>query len=192
MRRKIYTRTGDLGQTALFAGGRVPKDDARVAAYGAVDELNAVLGCARALGLSTETAARVERVQGQLFTLGADLATPPDAQSANVLRLPPSAVVWLEGDIDAMDAELPPLANFILPGGALAAAHIHTARTVARRTERAIVALARIEAENERALNTAILPYINRLSDWLFTLARWENMRQGIAETIWSAEEARR
>ena len=192
MRRKIYTRTGDLGQTALFAGGRVPKDDARVAAYGAVDELNAVLGCARALGPMAETAARIERVQGQLFTLGADLATPPDAQSANSLRLPPSAVVWLEGDIDAMDAELPPLANFILPGGTLAAAHIHTARTVARRTERAIVALARIEAENERALNTAILPYINRLSDWLFTLARWENMRQDVAETIWSAEEARR
>ena len=192
MRRKIYTRTGDLGQTALFAGGRVAKDDARVAAYGAVDELNAALGCARALESSAETATRIERVQGQLFTLGADLAMPPDAQSAHSLRLPSSAVIWLEGDIDALDADLPPLANFILPGGTLAAAHIHSARTIARRTERAIVTLARIEAENGSVLNAAILPFINRLSDWLFVLARWENMRQGVAETLWNAEQARR
>lgn len=188
MSGKIYTRTGDLGQTALFAGGRVPKDDVRVAAYGAVDELNSALGCARAQNPAEETARRIEQVQGQLFTLGSDLATPPDARSAHILRLPKSATSWLEEDIDSMDADLPPLANFILPGGTIAAAHIHAARTIARRAERTIVTLARMEEESGRTLNETILPYINRLSDWLFTLARWENMKKGVPETLWNAE----
>lgn len=102
--------------------------------------------------------------------------------------MPESTIAWLEQDIDALDADVPPLTNFILPGGTAAAAQIHLARTIARRAEREIVTLARREAENDAALNPAILPYINRLSDWLFLLARWENWKQGVPETIWRAE----
>ena len=188
MNRKIYTRSGDQGQTALFASGRVPKDDLRVAAYGAIDELNSALGCASAHHPSEETSHRLEHVQNQLFTLGSDLATPAAARSDYIQRLPESAIAWLEQDIDALDAAVPPLTNFILPGGTAAAALIHLARTIARRAEREIVTLARREAENDAALNPAILPYINRLSDWLFLLARWENWKQGVPETIWHAE----
>lgn len=187
MSGKIYTRTGDQGQTGLFAGGRVSKDDARVAAYGSVDELNSALGLARALKPTEETATRLARVQAQLFTLGADLATPAAAKSAHILRLPAATAAELEADIDALAADLPPLRQFILPGGCAAAAAIHNARAIARRAEREIVTLNRGEAINE-ALNEAILPYINRLSDWLFTLARWENWRQGVAETTWRGE----
>ena len=187
MNRKIYTRTGDQGQTALFAGGRLPKDDLRVAAYGAIDELNSALGCAGAHNPSAETARRLVHVQNQLFILGSDLATPAAARSDYIQRLPESAINWLEQDIDALDADVPPLTNFILPGGAAAAAQIHLARTIARRAERGIVTLAGREAETGAALNPAILPYINRLSDWLFVLARWENWQQGVAETIWNA-----
>lgn len=188
MNRKIYTRTGDQGQTALFAGGRLPKDDLRVAAYGAIDELNSALGCAGALNPSPETARRLVHVQNQLFILGSDLATPAAARSDYIQRLPQSTINWLERDIDALDADVPPLTNFILPGGTAAAAQIHLARTIARRAERGIVTLARREAENAAAaLNPAILPYINRLSDWLFLLARWENWQQGVPETIWNA-----
>lgn len=188
MSRKIYTKTGDQGQTALFAGGRVAKDDVRVAAYGAVDELNSALGCALAFQPSAETARRLARVQNQLFALGSDLATPAAAQSAFITRLPITAITWLEEDIDAMESELPALTNFILPGGTAAAATLHQARTIARRAEREIVTLAQREAASEAPLNDAILPYINRLSDWLFVLARWENGQQGESETIWISE----
>ena len=183
MVRKIYTRSGDRGETALFAGGRIAKDDARLVAIGAVDELNATLGLALALEPSPRTAARLKNLQGQLFTLGADLATPNTAKSTPIPRLAPEAATALEADIDALADDLAPLTNFILPGGTPSGAALHLARTVCRRAERAIVTLA-IETE----LNAAILPYINRLSDWLFTLTRWENQQAGTSEAIWEGD----
>ena len=188
MNRKIYTRSGDQGQTALFAGGRVAKDDLRVAAYGAIDELNSALGCVLAHDPSAETSRRLLQIQNQLFTLGSDLATPATARSDTIQRLPESAITWLERDIDALADAAPPLTNFILPGGTAAAAQIHLARTIARRAERDIVTLAQREVQDGAALNPAILSYINRLSDWLFVLARWENWQRGVPETIWNAE----
>jgi cob(I)alamin adenosyltransferase len=178
---KIYTRTGDDGSTGLFSGGRVSKADLRVEAYGTVDELNAVLGMARALTPHDETSAWLETVQRQLFHLGADLATPLDAKAEWVVRVEDSAVTWLEERIDAMMDDLPELKHFILPGGIASAAQIHIARTVCRRAERLAVALNDIEPLSEHALR-----YMNRLSDWLFTLARWENYQSGEPEAKWS------
>ena len=177
---KIYTRTGDSGMTSLFSGGRVPKHHLRVDAYGTVDELNAVLGLARASGPSPETEDRIVRVQTHLFHLGADLATPPEAASARVVRVQPEAVTWLEQSIDSMTAELPALKHFILPGGSPVAAQLHVARTVCRRAERLTALLATHEAVGEYTL-----PYLNRLSDFLFTLARWENHRAGNSDDRW-------
>lgn len=178
---KIYTRTGDDGSTGLFSGGRVPKTHLRVEAYGTVDELNAHLGVARAAGASPQGDTWLKTVQEQLFHLGADLATPPDAQSEWVVRVQPEQVEWLEGVIDEMTGALPELKQFVLPGGCRTAAQLHIARTVCRRAERLVVAL--MEDEN---VGQHVLPYLNRLSDWLFTLARWENLQAGIAEDRWS------
>jgi cob(I)alamin adenosyltransferase len=175
---KIYTKTGDDGSTALFSGGRVAKTHLRVEAYGTVDELNSVLGVVRAHGPQAD--AWLAQIQSQLFHLGADLATPLDARADWVVRVDAEAVAWLEARIDEMTAELPPLTNFILPGGTLAAAHLHVARTVCRRAERLAVALAQHEA-----LGDEVVPYLNRLSDLLFTLARWENFKAGGAEEQW-------
>lgn len=177
---KIYTRTGDSGETSLFSGGRVPKHHLRVEAYGTVDELNSVLGLVRALNPHADTDAWLNRVQHQLFNLGADLATPDDARSSHVVRVTQAEVAWLEQTIDSMTAALPPLRHFILPGGTPAAAQIHIARTVCRRAERLTAHL----AEQER-ISPQVLPYLNRLSDFLFTLARWENMHAGISEEKW-------
>lgn len=179
---KIYTRTGDDGSTGLFAGGRVSKTHLRVEAYGTVDELNSAIGLARALKATPDTDAKLESVQNALFNLGADLATPLDAQAAWIVRVESSAAQGLEADIDAMTADLPELKNFILPGGSPAAAQIQVARTICRRAERLAVALAQTEATNAE-----VVIYLNRLSDWLFTLARWENQRAGISETKWTA-----
>lgn len=178
---KIYTRTGDSGTTSLFSGGRVRKDHLRVEAYGTIDELNSVIGTARAFKPTQSLDAWLEVAQNHLFHLGADLATPLDARSDWVVRISASHVTWLEASIDEMDEHLAPLRHFILPGGAPAAAQLHIARTVCRRAERVAVALAEAEPLNEH-----ILPYINRLSDWLFTAARYENAKQGIDETRWS------
>jgi len=178
---KIYTKTGDKGETALFGGGRVPKQHLRVEAYGTVDELNSQLGLARAAGPSRRGDAWLHRVQNQLFQLGADLATPLTAQPAWLTRLAANEVTWLERSIDAMSAELAPLRNFILPGGAPAAAQLHVARAICRRAERASVALAHSDDIGE-----VPLAYLNRLSDWLFTLARYENMQAGEPEEKWS------
>ena len=177
---KIYTKTGDAGGTSLFAGGRVPKHHARVEAYGTIDELNSVLGVARAAKPSRQVDAWLEKAQNQLFHLGADLATPLDAKADWITRVSQADVDWLERSIDLMSEDLAPLNNFILPGGAPAAAQIQLARAVCRRSERLIVALAESEAISEHAL-----PYINRLSDWLFTLARYENMQSGEQESKW-------
>lgn len=177
---KIYTRTGDQGDTSLFGGRRVRKHDLRVDAYGTVDELNSLLGLIRAEGAPAQAAAWLEQIQNDLFTLGADLATPPDVSSDWVVRLAPEAVAALEAAIDHMDETLPALKHFILPGGTRAAATTHVARTVCRRAERLCVALADADATSP----TAVM-YLNRLSDFLFTLARWLNQQAGVDEQGW-------
>ena len=167
--------------TSLFSGGRVAKTDLRVESYGTVDELNSVLGVARAQKPSQSCDEWLEKVQNQLFHLGADLATPLDAQADWVVRMDAATITWLEETIDQMTETLPELKRFILPGGTPASAHIHVARTVCRRAERLVVALGQQES-----IGTHSLIYLNRLSDWLFTLARWENHQAGVEEARWS------
>lgn len=177
---KIYTKTGDDGTTSLFSGGRVSKTHLRVEAYGTVDELNSILGVARAYQPSEKTDTWLAQIQRQLFNLGADLATPLDAKSDWVVRMDANTVLWLENAIDEMTAQLPELKHFILPGGSAAAAQLHVARTVCRRAERLIVGL-----QTQEPIGDHVLNYLNRLSDFLFTLARWENMQAGIPEDKW-------
>jgi cob(I)alamin adenosyltransferase len=180
---RIYTRTGDSGETGLFGGGRVPKDTPRVEAYGAVDELNACVGVARAAGLPEDLDRLSARLQTELFVLGADLATPAEgsARPDRVVRLPAGAATALEAEIDRCEAELPPLQTFVLPGGSPAGAALHLARTVCRRAERRLVPLARAGQVSGTAL-----PYLNRLSDLLFVMARLANARAGRTEQAWT------
>lgn len=178
---KIYTRTGDKGETGLWGGGRVSKSHPRVAAYGEVDELNCELGAALAeLGALEPLTGALTRIQGELFELGALLATPPEK---NTKAFPPEAAARLESEIDAMDRELQPLKNFILPGGAKAAAALHLARAVCRRAERAAIALS-----TASAVPSGAIVYLNRLSDHLFTAARWVNAKKGVRETAWAGQ----
>lgn len=177
---KIYTRTGDAGGTALFGSGRVSKASPRVDAYGEVDELNAWIGVARAHVEDPSLMEPLDRVQRDLFALGALLATPdPGRRRGEKFELPADRTETLEKEIDGWEEELPPLTAFILPGGTRAAAFLHAARTVCRRAERAIVAL---EADD---LPGTVLPYVNRLSDWLFVCARVANRRAEEGETLW-------
>jgi cob(I)alamin adenosyltransferase len=173
---KVYTRTGDGGQTSLVGGARVSKSDPRVDAYGEVDELNSALGVARAHLQDTEVDEVLSMMQNDLFTLGADLASPAGLK---VPRISEALVKVLEDYADRFLAELEPLKEFILPGGSQAGAMLHLARTIARRTERRVVALA--EAEE---INTETIIYLNRLSDLLFVLARVVNHRAGIPEKM--------
>jgi cob(I)alamin adenosyltransferase len=175
---KIYTKTGDEGETGLFGGGRVPKDDARVQAYGDVDELNAWIGFAVAIHLPTFESNALEAIQRDLFTIGAELATPNAAKLRTVLDA--TTVSALENVIDSYDPKLKPLKNFILPGGSPKAAALHVARTVCRRAERSVVTLGR-----QQQINPLILRYLNRLSDLLFVLARAVNMQTGHADITW-------
>ena len=177
---KIYTRTGDDGTTGLVDGSRVPKHAARMAAIGEVDEANSALGFA-VLALDGETRADCTRLQNDLFDLGADLATPGDdfAPSEMVLRIIPAQAEWLEERIDALNEKLEPLKSFILPGGSEAAARVHLARAAVRRAERAMVALAQVEP-----VNPAALAFVNRLSDYLFVLARAVNAN-GTGDVLW-------
>jgi cob(I)alamin adenosyltransferase len=179
---KIYTRTGDDGETGLFGGGRVAKDALRVEAYGAVDELNAALGLARAGGLPDAVDSVVGRVQEELFVLGADLATPAagGAREDKVVRISPEQVEALERAIDEAEKGLPALDAFILPGGSPAGAALHLARTVCRRAERRTVELSRSES-----VSPHVVPYMNRLSDLLFVLARAANAADGRPERKW-------
>ena len=183
---KIYTRTGDAGQTGLFGGGRVRKDNPRVEAYGAVDELNAVLGLAIARleeSASDETVGRLRALQADLFTLGGHLATPraeTAAAGAQLPQLPDSRVGEMERWIDALEETLEPLQSFILPGGSEAAAALHLARTVCRRAERRVVALA-----HEERVEPGVVVYLNRLSDLLFSLARAANRRANVPDVTW-------
>lgn len=175
---KIYTRTGDAGETGLFGGQRVRKDDLRVQAYGTVDECNAALGVARAAGPDPALDAVLAVVQNQLFVVGADLASP--GESPYIPRVSAELTSFLEEQIDAMEAELSPLKQFILPGGHPVASHLHLARTICRRAERVVVTLA---AEEE--VRPEILTYLNRLSDFLFVAARIANARAGVSDVPW-------
>jgi cob(I)alamin adenosyltransferase len=177
---KIYTKTGDEGETALFSGGRVPKNDARVEAYGTVDELNSWLGLIRTYDLAVLVSAWLESIQNDLFVIGADLATPLDSSPDWLVRMGEQPTIALEVAIDLMDTELSPLKAFILPGGIPAAASLHIARTVCRRAERLCVSL-----QQSEGINPAALIYLNRLSDFLFTLARYVNLKAGESETKW-------
>ena len=186
---KIYTRTGDAGTTALYGGERVPKDARRVEAYGTVDEANALLGVARTqLGSSADGPndrlndydALLARVQSALFDVGADLATPESRYRANIVPLTEADVTGLEEEIDRLEAALPPLHAFILPGGHPAAASLHLARTVVRRAERRTV-----ELSHHEALNPQVTAYLNRLSDFLFVLARAVNAAVGVKDHEW-------
>lgn len=176
---KIYTRTGDDGTTNLFDGTRVAKSDARVEAYGEVDEANAAIGAARAEGLDPDIDAVLDRVQRELFALGSRLADPAERIAARVTKvsLGSGDVARLEAWIDTYESELTPLRSFVLPGGTRAASALHVARTICRRAERRMVALAPAEG--------AGLAYINRLSDLLFVLTRVVNRRAGVAEAEW-------
>lgn len=179
---RIYTRTGDAGETALGNGARVAKHALRVQAYGTVDETNAALGLAR-LHSGGEVDAALARIQNDLFDLGADLCRPEMERDHEagypVLRMVASQVTRLEAEIDAMNARLEPLRSFILPGGTPLAAHLHLCRTVSRRAERLVVELATVEAINEAAVQ-----YLNRLSDWFFVAARIAN-DEGRADVLW-------
>lgn len=182
---KIYTRTGDKGETGLFSGPRVRKNHPRVDAYGEVDELNSFIGAARAetADLSALDAA-LARVQDELFMVGALLATPRLAKLTPPFDkgLPAEAATRLEGEIDAWDKDLAPLSTFILPGGGRLGSLLHLARAVSRRAERAAVTL----GVAEPPLPENVIVYLNRLSDWLFTAARWANKKHGRAETPWT------
>lgn len=175
---KIYTKTGDEGETGLFGGGRVGKDDPRVEAYGSVDELNAAVGFAMALEPADFESSTLQSIQRDLFTIGAELATPDPKKVREAIDKP--AVSALERAIDTHEASLQPLKKFILPGGAPKAAAFHLARTVCRRAERSVVGLGR-----HQQINSVIIHYLNRLSDLLFVLARVSNARAGQPDITW-------
>ena len=183
---RIYTKTGDKGETGLVGGIRTSKGSLRVQAYGDIDELNSILGLARTFSKDQQIGSLLERLQGDLFIVGADLASPR-AEDHVAPRVTKDMTEALEKNIDTFQLELRPLKAFILPGGAEAGSLLHFARTVARRAERSIVALSRTESVNEN-----LIPYINRLSDLLFVLARFVNHREGRSEVEWHQEPSRR
>jgi cob(I)alamin adenosyltransferase len=183
VRVKIYTRTGDTGETALFGGGRVSKDHPRTAAYGDVDELNSAIGVARATAPTELFDELLEGIQRDLFAIGGQLATPEPEKVAKAIAkavLPPERVESFERVMDDAEGELPPLRAFVLPGGTPKAAALHLARTVCRRAERSVVRVMR-----EEAVPAEILVYLNRVSDLLFTLARLANHRAGAGDITW-------
>jgi cob(I)alamin adenosyltransferase len=181
---KIYTRTGDTGETGLLGGDRVAKDHPRVAAFGALDELNAAVGWAAANVANAEIRGWLGLLQHDLFAIGAVLATPPPQEGGSApKRVPPvpeGRIAEMESWMDGADRELPTLRHFVLPGGARGGAALHLARTVCRRAERAVVRLSAADP-----VEGSVLAYLNRLSDLLFTLARLENHRAGIIDVEW-------
>jgi len=180
---RVYTRTGDDGTTALGSGDRVSKDDPRIEAYGTVDELNSAIGAALAAGLEPELARLLGHVQNELFHLGSDLCVPEERKRERpVPRIEERHVLALEEAIDRLTERLEPLANFLLPGGSPGAAQLHLARTACRRAERRLVSLA-AGAE----VNPAAHHYLNRLSDALFVMARFENHAKGVPEPLWDS-----
>ncbi|HEX9687443.1 MAG TPA: cob(I)yrinic acid a,c-diamide adenosyltransferase [Thermoanaerobaculia bacterium] len=180
---KVYTRTGDDGTTALGAGQRVAKDSARVEAVGTIDELNSQIGAAVAAGLQATLLEALATVQNDLFHLGSDLCvTEEDKASRPVPKIEARHVEDLERMIDRLSADLPPLENFILPGGSRGAAELHVARAICRRAERVAITLARSEPVGDY-----VVVYLNRLSDALFVMARWECRRRGVADVLWDS-----
>ncbi len=180
---RVYTRAGDDGSTALASGARVPKESARVEAYGAVDELNSAIGVAVAAGLAPALAEPLAAIQQALFNLGADLATPgAEGERPAGPRIEARHVTLLEGWIDGWNEELEPLTSFVLPGGGATAAHLHLARAICRRAERAAIALGRSEA-----VGAFVVPYLNRLSDLLFVAARLQNRLDGRGDVLWDS-----
>lgn len=184
---KVYTKTGDAGETGLGGGQRVQKDAARIEAYGTVDETNSTIGVALAHVRDPEIAANLELVQHHLFDLGGDLCIlEPDKVRFGMPPFPADRVAWLEQVLDKATDELPPLKEFVLPGGELAAGHLHVARCVCRRAERLCVTLAR-----EEQVSPNVVPYLNRLSDALFQLARLVNHRAGRGDVLWNKQHKR-
>src|SRR5262245_4653559 len=185
---RVYTRTGDLGETALVGGKRVPKDSPRIAAYGTIDELNAAVGLARTFNAERQGESAdvqwldqtLRRIQNELFDLGSELATPADAHYEGMFRVGQAEVTALEQLMDGCQKELPPLKSFVLPGGGKVNAFLHQARTVCRRAERDVLALGRVEPIGEWPLR-----YVNRLSDVFFVLSRWVAKRLGEREYLW-------
>lgn len=186
---RVYTRTGDDGQTGLVGGKRIAKDDLRIASYGEVDELNSVIGVVRTSLAEppyggTADAERIDGVlaflQQELFDLGSQLATPPESEYEGMIRITPEAIARLEGWMDELSADLPELKSFVLPGGGAAAAQLHVARTVCRRTERTVTTLVR---RGDTPPETA--RYLNRLSDLLFVQSRWIAIATGHGEVLW-------
>lgn len=178
---KIYTKTGDAGETGLYGGTRVSKTDPRVEAYGTVDELNALLGLARAHLNDVQVDRTLQELQNALFEVGADLATPLAAKTrGKIVAIDEADVAQLETEIDRYSEELAPLETFVLPGGNASAAALHVARSVGRRAERRVIAV-----EQREEINPHVRVYLNRLSDLLFVLARIVNMRAGVSESAW-------
>ena len=181
---KIYTTTGDQGETSLFGGKRVPKDALRIEAYGTVDELNSALGVARAAKPASEIDEILDRLQHDLFVLGADLATPAEKQNGSVERIQQEHITSIERTLDTLEELLQPLSSFILPGGSPQAAQLHLARTICRRAERLVVRLVR-----EERVEPVCVVFLNRVSDLLFVLARRSNQLEGVKETPWTARK---
>lgn len=179
---RIYTRTGDAGETGLIGGDRVPKQSARIEALGDVDELNACIGVSRLHALDSKLAEPLAKIQNWLFELGAEVATPPASRFINE-TIGSEHIEFLESSIDAQTGKLPELHNFVLPGGAPLAAHLHLARTVCRRAERSILKLA-----ESSPVRRDVLKFINRLSDWLFVAARTANAASGVEDVCWNQE----
>jgi cob(I)alamin adenosyltransferase len=186
---RVYTKQGDAGETSLAGGQRVPKDAARIGAYGTVDELNAFVGlavvsCAEDARLAP-LAVILRRVQHELFNLGSILSTQPEDVHPNQPRVTPTEIAQLEREIDAMNADLPPLRSFVLPGGTRLNAELHVTRTICRRAERLLVSLAR-----EQSVPPEAIQYLNRLSDAMFVWSRWVNHALGVPEVLWDPNAA--
>lgn len=180
---KIYTKTGDHGETSLFGGQRVSKNHSRIDAYGTVDELNSILGLARTSDISTVLDVLLEKLQNELFVLGSDLATPPEKEG-RINRINRKHINHLEQDIDRLDSDLEPLKSFILPGGTRGASYLHLARTVCRRAERICYSCRQSEIISDH-----VMIYLNRLSDLLFVMARHQNMSQNTKDVLWTTRE---
>jgi len=173
----LYTRGGDKGETSLYGAGRVPKDSVRVDAYGTIDELNSCVGLSLSLCKSKALSKQLRRIQGELFVAGADLASTGKARVPRITR---ADTERLEGEIDDLQGELPRLTSFILPGGTQLSASLHLARSVCRRAERRVVALSRDEK-----VNSEMVPYLNRLSTYLFNVARYANSLEKVKDEVW-------
>lgn len=184
---RIYTKTGDKGETSLLGGKRVPKNDLRIETYGTVDELNSLLGVIRAMRISKKLDSILRKIQEDIFVLGADLASPEEKKASVPPRIGENQIADLEKVIDELEPKLPPLRNFIFPGGTPPAAYLHLARAVCRRAERCAISLKRAEP-----ISPSIIVYLNRLSDLLFILARWVNREVGAGEAAWKQLPAKR